>query len=74
MRFYRTIGQGPEVREDSAHINVNETVDKLVFDRWRPDPSYRPRNLKEWADRNHVDPAQIDTSVRANDPGVPVID
>ncbi len=68
--LYRTIGQEPDVRDNGTHVNVNETIDKSVFARWRADPSYRPRNLIEWADRKHVDPAQIAGSVRTDDPKV----
>jgi hypothetical protein len=67
--FYRTIGQAPDERDDGAHINVNETIDKTVFDRWRADSLYRPRNLVEWAMREKVDPAKLTSSVRADDPG-----
>ena len=38
------------------HTNVNETIDVSVFQRWRADPKYRPRNLVEWAQRRKVDP------------------
>jgi hypothetical protein len=71
--LYRTIGREPDVREDGSHINVNETIDASVFQRWRADPTYRPANLVEWAQRKKVDPAQLQTSVRAHDPraGVP---
>ncbi|KST61682.1 hypothetical protein AO398_00345 [Methylobacterium sp. GXS13] len=66
--LYRVIGRDPEVREDGSHTNVNETIDVTVFDRWRADPGYRPENLAAWAERKKVDPAQIRTSVRADDP------
>lgn len=72
--FYRTVGQDPDVREDGSHINVNETIDASVFERWRADPTYRPANLTEWARRKKVDPAQIQTSIRADDPRVEVPD
>lgn len=72
--LYRLIGQDPEVRPDGRHINVNETIDATVFDRWRADPAYRPRNLMEWAERKKVDPAQVRTTVRADDPMVSVPD
>ena len=72
--LYRTIGREPDVREDGSHINVNETIDASVFDRWRADPTYRPANLVEWAQRRKVDPAQLQTSVRADDPRVEVPD
>jgi hypothetical protein len=48
-------------------VNVNESIDKSVFDRWRAAPSNRPRNLVEW-DRKHADPTQIAASVRGDDP------
>jgi DNA gyrase inhibitor GyrI len=70
--LYRTIGREPDVREDGSHINVNETIDASVFERWRADPTYRPANLVEWAQRKKVDPAQSHTSVRADDPRVVV--
>lgn len=66
--LYRTIGRDPDVREDGSHINVNETIDASVFARWRRDSTYRPPNLVEWARRKNVDPAQLQTSVRADDP------
>jgi len=72
--LYRSIGREPDVRDDGTHINVNETIDASVFERWRADPTYRPRNLVEWAQRKKVDPAQLQTSVRANDPSVVVPD
>ena len=72
--LYRTIGQEPDVREDGTHLNVNETIDASVFERWRADPTYRPANLAEWAQRKKVDPAQLQTSVRADDPRVGVPD
>jgi hypothetical protein len=72
--LYRTIGQEPDIQEDGSHVNVNETIDANVFKRWRADPSYRPANLVEWAERKKVDPAQFQTSVRADDPRVDVSD
>jgi uncharacterized protein (DUF2235 family) len=72
--FYRTIGAAPDVRDDGTHTNVNETIDVNVFKRWRADPSYRPQNLVEWAKRKKVDPGQLQTSVRADDPSVAVPD
>jgi uncharacterized protein (DUF2235 family) len=72
--LYRTIGREPDVREDGSHININETIDASVFERWRADPTYRPANLVEWAQRKKVDPAQLQNSVRADDPRVVVPD
>jgi uncharacterized protein (DUF2235 family) len=73
-RLYRTIGREPDVREDGSHINVNETIDATVFERWRADPTYRPANLVEWGQRRKLDPGQLQTSVRADDPRVVVPD
>jgi len=70
--LYRTIGREPEQRPDGSHTNVNETIDVSVFDRWRADPEYRPKNLAEWAERKKVDPSQVRSSVRADDPKVAV--
>lgn len=70
--LFRTIGQDPDVRDDGSHINVNETIDKMVFDRWRADPAYRPQNILEWAERKKADPAKLTNSVRADDPNVEV--
>jgi uncharacterized protein (DUF2235 family) len=72
--FYRTIGREADIRDDGSHINVNETIDASVFERWRADTTYRPANLSEWAQRKKVDPAQIQVSVRADDPSVNVPD
>jgi len=72
--LYRPIGPEPDVRENGTHTNVNETIDASVFQRWRADSTYRPANLVEWAQRKKVDPTQLQTSVRADDPRVVVPD
>ncbi|MET4322516.1 DUF2235 domain-containing protein [Bradyrhizobium sp. RT5a] len=72
--YFRTVGRVPEIRDDGTHTNVNETIDANVFKRWRADPAYRPQNLVEWAQRHNVDPSQLQTSVRADDPSVAVPD
>src|SRR5262249_41943890 len=48
-RYFRPIGPPPVEKADGTHSNVNETIDVSVFDRWRADPTYRPRNLVDWA-------------------------
>ncbi len=72
--LHRTIGSEPDVQENGTHTNVNETIDKSVFDRWRADMAYRPKNLAEWAERKKVDPAKFVNSVLADDPKVTVAD
>jgi uncharacterized protein (DUF2235 family) len=66
--IYRVIGREPEARARGTFVNVNETVDASVFDRWRADPSYRPPSLVDWAHRKGVDPAKLITAVRADFP------
>lgn len=69
----RAISAEPHVRENGdTDLNVNETIDVSVFQRWRADPNYRPKNLIDWAQRRGIDPAQLETSVRADDPRVSV--
>jgi hypothetical protein len=72
--LFRTIGREPDVRDDGTHINNNETIDGSVFKRWRADPTCRPANLVEWAQRKKVDPGQVQTSVQADDPHAEVPD
>ena len=55
-RFYRPIGKDPERGTTSTTERINETIDGSVFDRWRGNPTYRPPNLADWAERKNVDP------------------
>ncbi len=74
LPLYRTIGREPDVRDDGSHISINETIDASVFERWRFDPTYRPKNIIEWANRKNIEPALLRTSVRADDPKISVAD
>lgn len=65
--FYRTIGAPPFDSSDAVVTTINETIDATVFDRWRSDNAYRPKNLQEWASRRRIDPATITASVNAQD-------
>ena len=69
IRFHRLIGI-PPAHEGPGVKNINETIDASVFDRWRADDRYRPRGLRNWANRNGLDPATVTTSVRADAPTV----
>jgi hypothetical protein len=69
-RYYRVIGEAPRKMDDGTHINVNETIDRSVFDRWRHENAYRPPNLEEWAKRHNVTAGDIHQSVMADDPNV----
>ncbi len=71
--YYRPIGVPPKGEGDGV-VNINETIDASVFDRWRADNSYRPPNLQSWAKAKGVDPANITGSVRTENPSVLVAD
>lgn len=73
VRFHREIGLAPE-HEGPGVKNINETIDSSVFNRWRKDQHYRPRSMRKWAKRMGVDPANITSSVRADDPSVSIGD
>jgi uncharacterized protein (DUF2235 family) len=72
-RYYRPIGVPPGSEGDGV-ININETIDASVFERWRDDAAYRPPGLQNWATAKSVDPATITASVRTDNPGVVVAD
>jgi uncharacterized protein (DUF2235 family) len=75
-QYYRPIGEAPLKREDGdgTDINVNETIDVSVFDRFRTVPTYRPPGLLNWAKQYKADPATLTTSVMANAPATQVPD
>lgn len=55
-RHYRTIRAAPETRtshdgQRGTIQTVNETIDETVMQRWKEDPSYRPKNLQAYFDR-----------------------
>src|ERR1035437_2159471 len=65
--YYRTVGAEPLDTGDAVTSTINETIDATVFDRWRTDETYRPKNLSDWAIRRSVDPSTLKQSVRAQD-------
>lgn len=65
--YYRPIGAEPEDTGDAVITTINETIDATVFERWRKDATYRPKNLADWAQRRGIDPATLTQSVRAQD-------
>lgn len=64
--YYRTIGAGPVVKDNTTTTTINETIDVSVFDRWQKDANYRPANLVDWAKRRQTDPGSVHESVRAD--------
>jgi uncharacterized protein (DUF2235 family) len=71
--YYRLIGAPPVAEANTITTTINETIDASVFDRWRRDASYRPRNLSDWAQAHDVaDVARLEAPVFANDPTVVV--
>jgi uncharacterized protein (DUF2235 family) len=71
-RHYREIGSKPVVVGNETTTTINESIDASVFDRWRDDKTYRPKNLVTWASVYDVDPAKLTSSVRADNPRVVV--
>lgn len=71
--YYRPIGVAPK-DEGKGVVNINETIDGSVFERWRADTAYRPPALLAWAESKGVDPGKIISAVRADDPKVVVGD
>jgi uncharacterized protein (DUF2235 family) len=72
--YYRTIDKNPW-KSKSGHSlihAINETIDESVFERWRNDSTYRPKNLVEWAKRHNINVAELTSSVRADDPKISV--
>jgi hypothetical protein len=53
---------------------MNETSAASVFGRWQQNAAYRPKNLADWAARNHVQLDHITGSMSADDPTVHVVD
>lgn len=71
-KLNRVMGREPKLRARGTYINVNETIDATVFERWRADSNYRPANLIEWAERKGVDPGHLRGTVRADNPRNPM--
>jgi uncharacterized protein (DUF2235 family) len=60
-RHRREIGRPPRVTSSKAgrsHV-INETIDASVFEKWRKDSTYRPRNLAKWAAKKGASPADM---------------
>jgi hypothetical protein len=73
-RYFRTIGVDPWHTEDGVTNTINESIDASVFERWKADLTYRPKNLQEWAIRHKVDPAGFTASVNAATPSITIDD
>jgi uncharacterized protein (DUF2235 family) len=60
-RHRREVGRAPRAtssRSGRSHV-INETIDASVFEKWRKDSSYRPLNLRDWAAKYGVSPADL---------------
>ena len=68
--YYRTVGADPRIVGATTTTPINETIDGSVFDRWRQDASYRPKNLENWAERRYVTLETLHGSVRADEPTI----
>lgn len=65
-RYYRPIGVELEETGTESIYSINETIDASVFERWRFDPTYRPKNLIAWASRYGLDIDSMRGTVRAD--------
>jgi uncharacterized protein (DUF2235 family) len=68
QRYYRPIGRGPiptKTKRGFSH-SINETIDASVFDRWRREQQYRPKNLVAWASQEGKDPSSIPGTIPAS--------
>jgi hypothetical protein len=72
--YYRTKGAEPQTTDTITTTPINETVDASVFERWRQDPAYRPKNLLERSARRQIDPGTLHASVRTDDPKTAIAD
>ena len=68
QRHFRPIDRPPKRLSETTVHTINETIDASVFDRWRNDPKYRPKNLSDWAARYNVRIEDIHGSKLAADP------
>jgi uncharacterized protein (DUF2235 family) len=55
IRYDRPIGRKRIKVDKGWSDTVNESIDATVIERWQNDPAYRPKGLREWAERNKVD-------------------
>lgn len=55
QRYYRSIGAGRRAVKGGWSTPINEWIDESVFERYRADPMYRPKNLVKWANARGID-------------------
>lgn len=67
-RHYRPIDRPSQRLTETTVHTINETIDGSVFDRWRGDETYRPKNLFDWAERRCVRIEDLQGSRQAADP------
>ncbi|MFJ8160019.1 DUF2235 domain-containing protein [Streptomyces sp. NPDC096136] len=53
-RHWREIGNADDTGSTAPAQLMSEVVDASVFDRWRDDPEYRPRNVAAWGSRQRL--------------------
>jgi len=66
--FYREIAAPPEERSLTNAHTINETIDASVFNYWRKNEDYRPKNLTNWARIHGVKIEDLQSSIRADKP------
>lgn len=72
--YLRRLAPAPLQNGARETSTINETIDASVFDRWRRDSTYRPRNLINWAKERVVEIDALQCSVLANSPSTSVDD
>jgi hypothetical protein len=50
--YYRPIGAPPTARKDHTLYSLNETIDESALAFWAAEPTYRPKNLGDYLQRN----------------------
>ena len=68
LRYFRFIGELDRTAGTVWTETVNETIDASVFERWRRNSSYRPKNIQVWASYHRLDPSGLHGSVMAKKP------
>jgi hypothetical protein len=58
-RFYRDIGEDRQAVSNGWIEPHYETIDGSVFDKWRSDENYRPKNLVKWGKNRQLDPGTL---------------
>jgi hypothetical protein len=59
-------GRSSALRFARGERQTRGTIDATVFDRWRRDTNYRPKNFAAWANSKRIDLEAMNTAVSAS--------